>query len=487
MNNRPSVYFPGDQALNYVYLSNNTTLSSLGPWYNISICTLFYVLSKTSSVLQDVFTSSDIQNSGITILIQVAPNDTLAFSNKIGSNKGLVTIYYYTNILNTAYYGFDFTYGTPFILTLTLSSTSSDITCNLYVNGSQQSTTAITGLSSQYSINMDNVRLSGTVGDYNRVLMGGMSAFGLYNTVLSTTNQQQLEAYMSWKNLGNGNALYSGHSYKSVSPNDMGCIFNPSTPVFVPSWITGLQHYYSAELGVTSSSNLVSGWSDQSGNSYNAIQSTAGLQPTISSTGLNTLPCIVFDGVTSGMMLTSTGTGPSVSNLTVCTVLYGNKKTTGYSNHFLSTTGAWGNGSIHCRLYSTNDTNFVPNVSLYGGNMFCSNAFIAGQPIILIFTFSISSGICTISFYENGGNAQVMTPFSVTQGTITLTSIDIGGWSGDGARTFYGGISSFITYNTVLTTAQRQLIEGHLAWKWFVAGSVANPLPSTHPYYSVKI
>ena len=70
---------------------------------------------------------------------------------------------------------------------------------------------------------------------------------------------------------------------------------------------------------------------------------------------------------------------------------------------------------------------------------------------------------------------------------MTLTNIDIGGWSGDGARTFYGGISSFITYNTVLTTAQRQLIEGHLAWKWFVAGSVANPLPSTHPYYSVKI
>jgi hypothetical protein len=257
MNNRPSVYFPGDQAQNYVYLSNNTTLSSLGPWYNISICTLFYVLSKTSSVLQDVFTSSDIQNSGITILVQVAPNDTLAFANKIGSNQGLVSIYYYTNILNTAYYGFDFTYGTPFILTLKLSSTSSNITCNIYVNGSQQSTTAITGLSSQYSINMDNVTLSGTIGGYNRVLMGGMSAFGLYNTVLATTDQQKLEGYLSWKNLGNGNALYSGHSYKSVSPNDMGCIFNPSTPVFVPSSITGLQHYLSAELGVTSSSNLL--------------------------------------------------------------------------------------------------------------------------------------------------------------------------------------------------------------------------------------
>ena len=123
-----------------------------------------------------------------------------------------------------------------------------------------------------------------------------MSAFGLYNTVLATTDQQKIEGYLSWKNLGNGNALYSSHSYKSVSPNDMGCLFNPSTPVFVPSWITGLQHYYSAELGVTSSNNLVSGWSDQSGHSYNATQSTAGLQPTISLTGLNTLhvSCLYF-------------------------------------------------------------------------------------------------------------------------------------------------------------------------------------------------
>ena len=118
-----------------------------------------YVLSKTGLYLQTVFISSTITANSNYILVQVAPGSN-SFTNQVGSNKGLVTIYYYTNKNNWAYYGFDFTFDTPFILTLTVSSTSSSITCNIYVNGLQQSTTPITGLSSQISINMDDVRLS---------------------------------------------------------------------------------------------------------------------------------------------------------------------------------------------------------------------------------------------------------------------------------------------------------------------------------------
>ena len=128
-----------------------------------------------------------------------------------------------------------------------------------------------------------------------------------------------------------------------------------------------------------------------------------------------------------------------------------------------------------------------PLVSLYSTGNYTNSAFVAGQPTILIYTLSISTGICSLSFYINGGNAQIKTPFPVTLNTINLTNFDIGGYNWDWTRTFYGGISSIITYNSVLTTAQRQQIEGHLAWKWFVGGNVANPLPSTHPYYSVQI
>jgi hypothetical protein len=39
-----------------------------------------------------------------------------------------------------------------------------------------------------------------------------------------------------------------------------------------------------------------------------------------------------------------------------------------------------------------------------------------------------------------------------------------------------------IIYNSVLSTAQIQKIEGYLAWKWGIQGK----LPTNHPYNSVK-
>ena len=153
----------------------------------------------------------------------------------------------------------------------------------------------------------------------------------------------------------------------------------------------------------------------------------------------------MFDGVTSGMMLTCTG--PTISNLTVCMVFYGNVKTTGF-NHFLTTESAWAAGALHCRF----DANSMyPLVSLYSTGNYTDSAFVAGQPTILIYTLSISSGICSLSFYINGGNAQIKTPFPVTLNTINLTNFDIGGYNYNWNHTFYGGISSFLTYTSVHT------------------------------------
>jgi hypothetical protein len=39
-----------------------------------------------------------------------------------------------------------------------------------------------------------------------------------------------------------------------------------------------------------------------------------------------------------------------------------------------------------------------------------------------------------------------------------------------------------LMYSRVLTTQERQSIEGYLAWKWGIQTS----LPVSHPYYSVQ-
>ena len=48
------------------------------------------------------------------------------------------------------------------------------------------------------------------------------------------------------------------------------------------------------------------------------------------------------------------------------------------------------------------------------------------------------------------------------------------GWCGD--------LAEVVIYSTALTTAQRQQVEGYLAWKW----GLQTYLPNTHPYYSTN-
>ena len=214
MNNTPSACFSGQ---NNMYL-NCTTFTET--WYALSLYALVYYKSRNDSYPIELFATSDL-TSNISATIQFAGTGTIP--NQVNGMKGLLTVY--TNSSAT-YYGFDASANTPYILTLTLSTTSSNRVLKFYVNGELKINDTLT-TTSQYSINVNNVRISSTLDQ--QCFIGGISAIALYNTVLSSTEQQQVEGYISWKNLGTSNALYSSHTYKSISPIDIGYYFNTRT------------------------------------------------------------------------------------------------------------------------------------------------------------------------------------------------------------------------------------------------------------------
>lgn len=83
------------------------------------------------------------------------------------------------------------------------------------------------------------------------------------------------------------------------------------------------------------------------------------------------------------------------------------------------------------------------------------------------------------------------TAYSGVNGTYTATTTVT--WSSGGFiylgtevsvpnGNYVGLIKEILIYNVVLTTAQTQQVEGYLAWKWGIQGS----LPSAHPYKSVS-
>jgi hypothetical protein len=80
--------------------------------------------------------------------------------------------------------------------------------------------------------------------------------------------------------------------------------------------------------------------------------------------------------------------------------------------------------------------------------------------------------------YVNG------TALNAKNGSCTaFTGLDIGVEYNPSITQYWNGfIAEIIIYNSVLTTTQRQQVEGYLAWKWGIQSS----LPVAHPYYSTS-
>jgi hypothetical protein len=67
--------------------------------------------------------------------------------------------------------------------------------------------------------------------------------------------------------------------------------------------------------------------------------------------------------------------------------------------------------------------------------------------------------------------------FTGNSGTFTMGGITVGNRYTLN-ESWPGHICELIIHNTALTTFQRQQVEGYLAWKWGLQGS----LPANHPY-----
>jgi hypothetical protein len=87
----------------------------------------------------------------------------------------------------------------------------------------------------------------------------------------------------------------------------------------------------------------------------------------------------------------------------------------------------------------------------------------------------------------NGLTGGSTTPAGITRGT-TAQGFSIGGeWNGSAYVSQSGtacvaNVYEVIVFNTILTSSQRQQVEGYLAWKWGLQGN----LPETHAYKKIK-
>jgi hypothetical protein len=277
----------------------------------------------------------------------------------------------------------------------------------------------------------------------------------VYNTVLSDANRSNVESYLR-------NKWYVGTGVQLGNPF---YTFPPSTAVpWLPTNITGCFLWLDAADPTTlvlNGSN-VTNWFDKSGNGFAAVSQFTPATLVQSSFGGNTN--LLFNGASRYFCPT---TAISNAGYTIFTV----QNTT--------SAGGGGGSSGYQRVINADPYVFVG----------VSNGYVA------TFTGSGSSwndvALNTPQFYNVNTNVlvsmsvsnAVLTPYvngiagtTKTGTTGAFSNFYIGDYSNaSSVQPWYGNISEIIVYNGILSTSQRQQVEGYLSWKW---GLISSASPS---------
>ena len=239
----------------------------------------------------------------------------------------------------------------------------------------------------------------------------------------------------------------------SLSKNYTG--FDPRTIPGCQLWLDGAD-----SSSLTLSGSSVTAWRDKSGNNFHASQSTTAKQGTIVSTGgvrMTTSAWYNLNGTTGATYTKTHSVFIVATPSTSAGYFYGRNPANGGGPTIISAftgTSIEYYDSSQRYTFSSAPTASTPFIACYtrtqGGN--------------IVGSFNGSVVFTQAQTYDNG----------TTYGWLYLNASMGDTYTDRTNSTVY----EFIIYNEALTTSQRQLIEGYLAWKW---GRVSS-LPGTHPY-----
>ena len=213
-------------------------------------------------------------------------------------------------------------------------------------------------------------------------------------------------------------------------------------------------------------SATISKWYDKSGNINNLRQYNSFSLPTLSTFALNSLPTVNF--INSSGLTSAAFTKSSNVTMLIVGVLKG-----GIQNRATF----WGHYNTNNRDVDIQLRNFGTLMTWHTNNQNAiGTTYLANSP----FMYS-----CTMS-----GGTNMFIQQTNTSGTTSQTHTESLTWTAGSAPTFVGMqddgnftnsyICEIVYYQTVLSTLDRQKVEGYLAWKW----GLSSYLPPDHPYFS---
>jgi hypothetical protein len=267
------------------------------------------------------------------------------------------------------------------------------------------------------------------------------------------------------------NAL--AHPINIGATRSIGTLYTHIAPGSIP-WTpedldVALRGWYDASdlTTITDSGGSVSQWNDKSGSGHNLTQATGAEQPIEGTDSIGGLNTITFDGSDDTMSTSSNPFGSSVSNATVFFVL----KIKDLSNGTLFSLTGSADGSNRWQAHFP-----------FGGQVYfdCGDVVVPNrinttsglsdeQDVIVSFTCE-----STTNTQEVRINGEVLVSDATGHTVSTVGNIVIGGTG------LYQNVAigECIIINGTFSAIDRQLMEGYLAHKWGLTGS----LPTGHPY-----
>ena len=303
-----------------------------------------------------------------------------------------------------------------------------------YFNGSAMVTKAGSTISTQ------GIQVGGFGDAYNWT--GFIHEFLLVSQQLQPLQRQQLEGYLAWKwNISS--QLPTGHLYKTASP-----IQATVSSQIQPSYLT---------------SNVIN-WADKSGYG-NFLTSNSISYPTY----LSSAKGVYFgpDAALSNpfVKIPAGYTMFAIASLTSSPTNYGRLVNIGTTDY---------NGFMGTFSTTSQFTTFTGNGSAW-------NDLAANTPVSTVSTYP------ALTLLEMDARGNVLTPLingtamttkSSANQPASVTGINFGLLPSTTGQIWPGYLHEFLLVSQLLTSGQRQQMEGYLAWKW----NISSQLPTGHPY-----
>ena len=287
---------------------------------------------------------------------------------------------------------------------------------------------------------------------------GSVREIIMYSNAITPFDRQKVEGYLAWK-WGMQAQLPAPHPFKLAAPT--------ATSGFSPSSFSGLQLWYDAAdpygTGtVPANGTSVSTIYDKSSNSRNASTSVAA-SAVLQTNSQNALPTFYFNGAKSYVTpYTSFPTSYTIFSLFKTT---SNTGADGGYQRFLT-------GSNDYYVFvGVNNSNLATFVGNGGWNDTVVNTpnFNASNTYALL---SLTNNAATLTPYVYGSNQNTKVGTTGSFNNLIFGSLN------NASQWFIGNMAETLIFNRVLSTDDRQTVEGYLAWKWGLQGN----LPTTHPY-----